>query len=97
MRDIEVQRTEDPGNVSGFCIVCFSADFQSGDFAERLRVRQLNGGNLKLVPVVLTGGVVSSFLKHLFRVDLSEGAESSRFVSTDPELFILSITGVRRR
>lgn len=96
-RDIEVVRTQDPETVSGFCLVCFSAAFDSGDFAERLRTRQLNGNDVKLVPVVLTGGVIPEFLAHLFRIDLNAGAEDSRFVSTNPEILIRSITRTGRR
>jgi hypothetical protein len=96
-RDIEVVRTKDPENVSVFGIVCFSGGFEGDDFVERLRTRQLNGNDTKLIPVVLTGGVVPFFLQHLFRLDLSEGAEDSRSVSTDPEMLIRSITRTGRR
>ena len=92
-RGVEVERTRDPWNVSGFCIVCFSGGFESQEFVSRLHTRQ----GVKLLPVVLTGGVLPKLLQDLFRIvlidgfEIDHGDESSRFMSKDLELLICAI------
>ncbi len=72
-RSINVERTEDPGKVSGICLVCFSVGFESDDFSYTLLASKKRGEQVHLFSVLFLGGVMPGILPGTQPADFTQG------------------------